>query len=256
MVGCERSTRDVVERMLAEAAVTKDDVVYDLGSGDVYDLGSCDGRIVIEAAKRYQCRAVGLELDRQLVELARQRAIEAKVDHLVTFKEADIFTSDFSEATVVATYLYPEMLSRLYPKLRQLANGARIVSHQFEIPNVPPEKTIPVVSRETGVTHTIYLWTPELLGAVALLGIQIYLLATRSQSLGKYLMKTQIVDVNTGLRADFVHAFLLRLLVNGLISGVPCVGTIYALVDILFIFREDRRCIHDLLASTCVVDIS
>lgn len=93
-------------------------------------------------------------------------------------------------------------------------------------------------------------------GGIALLGVQIYLLATRSQTIGKYFMKTQIVDFNTGIRADFVHAFLLRLLVNGLISAVPCIGSIYALVDILFIFREDRRCIHDLLASTCVVDIS
>jgi uncharacterized RDD family membrane protein YckC len=93
-------------------------------------------------------------------------------------------------------------------------------------------------------------------GGLALLGLQIYLLATRSQTIGKYLMKTQIVDVNTGRPADFVHAFLLRMLVNGIISGVPCIGGVYALVDICFIFREDRRCIHDLLASTCVVDIS
>ncbi|MGN6545335.1 MAG: RDD family protein [Aureliella sp.] len=94
------------------------------------------------------------------------------------------------------------------------------------------------------------------LGIIALLVLQIYLLATRSQTIGKYLMKTQIVDVNTGRPADFVHSFLLRLLLNGLISSIPCIGSIYAIVDICFIFREDRRCIHDLLAQTCVVDIS
>lgn len=94
------------------------------------------------------------------------------------------------------------------------------------------------------------------LGIIALLGLQIYLLATRSQTIGKYLMKTQIVDVETGQPAGFVKAFLLRLFVNGLLSSIPCVGGIYAIVDICFIFREDRRCIHDLLAGTSVVDIS
>ena len=95
-----------------------------------------------------------------------------------------------------------------------------------------------------------------LLGSLALLGVQIFLLVTRSQTIGKYFLKTQIVDFNTGMPADFVHCFLLRLLVNGLISAIPCVGFIYSIVDICFIFREDRRCVHDLLAQTCVVDIS
>jgi uncharacterized RDD family membrane protein YckC len=94
------------------------------------------------------------------------------------------------------------------------------------------------------------------LGCLALLGIQLYLLATRSQTIGKYVMKTQIVDINTGSPAGLVNSFLLRSVVNGIISGIPCVGLIYTIVDICFIFREDRRCIHDLLASTIVVDIS
>lgn len=95
-----------------------------------------------------------------------------------------------------------------------------------------------------------------LVGFVALFATQIYLLATRSQTIGKYLMKTQIVDVNTGQPANFVSTFVLRMLVNGLIGAIPCVGPIYSIVDICFIFREDRRCIHDLIAKTCVVDIS
>jgi uncharacterized RDD family membrane protein YckC len=94
------------------------------------------------------------------------------------------------------------------------------------------------------------------LGLIALIVLQIYLLATRSQSIGKFVMKTQMVDVNTGQPASFVNTFLLRGVVNGLIGGIPFVGPIYTLVDILFIFREDHRCIHDLLASTVVIDIS
>ncbi len=94
------------------------------------------------------------------------------------------------------------------------------------------------------------------LGFVLTLILQIYLLATRSQTLGKLLLKTQIVDFETGKPADFVHCALLRILVNSFIAGVPCLGAVYALVDICFIFRDDRRCIHDLIASTTVIDIS
>jgi len=93
-------------------------------------------------------------------------------------------------------------------------------------------------------------------GAIGLLGVQIYLLATRSQTIGKYVMKTQIVDYVTGQPATFVQCFLLRMLVNGLITVIPCVGSIYAIVDILFIFSQDHRCIHDKIANTIVVDIS
>ncbi|MGE0610502.1 MAG: RDD family protein [Pirellulales bacterium] len=94
------------------------------------------------------------------------------------------------------------------------------------------------------------------LGSLALMGLQIYLLATRSQTVGKYIMKTQIVDYQTGLPADFVKSFLMRALVNGLICGIPCVGSIYAIVDICYIFSAEHRCLHDLLAGTVVVDIS
>jgi len=143
--------QDVVEKMLAAANVGKDDVVYDLGSGD--------GRIVIEAARKYQCRAVGLEIDRDLVKLSQERTREAKVDKLVSIKESDIFSADFSDATVVTVYLYPGLLTRLLPKLEKLKPGTRIVAHQFAIPDLPPEKTITVESNETGAKHTIYLWT-------------------------------------------------------------------------------------------------
>jgi uncharacterized RDD family membrane protein YckC len=95
-----------------------------------------------------------------------------------------------------------------------------------------------------------------LVGALALLGVQIYLLATRSQTIGKYVMKTQIIDINTGQPAGLLNTLVLRIIVNGIIGAIPCVGAIYAIVDICFIFREDRRCIHDLIASTVVVDIS
>jgi uncharacterized RDD family membrane protein YckC len=94
------------------------------------------------------------------------------------------------------------------------------------------------------------------IGSLVMLAVQIWLLATRSQTLGKFVMKTQVVDFETGQPADFVHCAILRILINSLIGSIPCVGGIYSLVDIFYIFREDRRCIHDLIASTTVIDIS
>lgn len=88
------------------------------------------------------------------------------------------------------------------------------------------------------------------------IGIQIFLLVARSQTVGKYMMQTQVVDFETGQPADWLHTIILRILVNGMIGSLPCVGFIYSIADILFVFRDDRRCIHDLLASTTVIDIS
>lgn len=94
------------------------------------------------------------------------------------------------------------------------------------------------------------------IGFVITLGVQIFLLIQRSQTLGKYVIKSQIVDFETGQPADFVKSFVLRGIVNSVICSIPCVGPIYSLVDIFFIFRDDRRCVHDLLAGTTVIDIS
>jgi len=95
-----------------------------------------------------------------------------------------------------------------------------------------------------------------MLGGLALFVVQLYLLINRSQSIGKYIMKTQIFDYETDTPAGFTKTFLLRALVNGLIGGIPCIGPIYSLLDILFIFVDEHRCLHDQLAGTYVVDIS
>ncbi len=91
------------------------------------------------------------------------------------------------------------------------------------------------------------------LGAVALLIIQIYLLTTSGQTIGKKLMSVRIVGYLDDTNPGFVKAFLLRVFVNGLIGAIPFLGLAYTLVDICFIFRGDRRCIHDLIAGTKVV---
>ena len=129
------SFEPVVHEMLALAEVTSEDVVYDLGSGD--------GRIVILAAQKYGARGVGIELQPQLVEVARQVARDAELENRVTFIEGDLFTADIRDATVVTLYLSPGINRDLEPKLkRELRPGTRVVSHQFPIGEWKPEKVV------------------------------------------------------------------------------------------------------------------
>jgi len=90
------------------------------------------------------------------------------------------------------------------------------------------------------------------LGGLTFVGLNLYLIAVRSQTIGKYLVSTQITDYQTGEPAGFVKIFFIRILVNGLLGNIP----LYGIIDILFIFGEERRCIHDYLAGTYVADIS
>ncbi|MGH7824026.1 MAG: SAM-dependent methyltransferase [Candidatus Binatia bacterium] len=124
---------EVIDRMLEIARVKSGDVIYDLGSGD--------GRIIIQAAKRYGVRGVGIEIDPDLVKKAQSNAIREKVDHLVEFRAQDALTADVSPATVVTLYMLPEFNAKLRPILeRQLKLGSRVVSHDFPIQDWMPEK--------------------------------------------------------------------------------------------------------------------
>ena len=124
----------VVFEMLELARVTRDDVVYDLGSGD--------GRIVVLAAQKYGARGVGIEIDRKLVEVSQQVARDAQVTGSVTFVEGDLFTADLSQATVVTLYLSTSINRQLAPRLRGLRAGTRIVSHQFGLGDWKPDRTL------------------------------------------------------------------------------------------------------------------
>ena len=125
----------VVGRMLELAGVSRDDVVVDLGSGD--------GRLVIEAARRYGARGLGVEREENLVVRARAAAAKAEVADRVSFTQGDIFDADLRRATVVTLYLLPRLLVRLVPKLRaELAPGARVVSHDYPLDSWPAERTL------------------------------------------------------------------------------------------------------------------
>jgi len=139
----------VVDRMLDLAEVKPSDVLYDIGSGD--------GRIVIQAAKKYRARAVGIEIDGELVDRARSRAGAEGVDHLVKFLEEDALRADLSEATVVTLYMFPDFNNKIAPKLRRLRSGTRVVSHDFGIEGWTPTK-VETMADTRFHTHTLYLW--------------------------------------------------------------------------------------------------
>jgi SAM-dependent methyltransferase len=140
-----RSSNAVVDGMLKLANVKKSDIVYDLGCGD--------GRIVIAAAKDYGARGVGIDINPELIQEARESARKAHVDALVKFEEHDLFDADIHNATVVTLYLLPNVNLRLRPKLlKDLKPGTRVVSHSWSMGDWKPDK------QETVDGRTIYLW--------------------------------------------------------------------------------------------------
>lgn len=142
--------QEVVDEMLALAKVTKDDVIYDLGSGD--------GRIPITAAQKFGTRGVGIDINPERIQEANANAQKAGVTDLVKFLQQDLFTTNFSEATVVTLYLLPDLNVKLRPELfRQLKPGTRIVSHDFDMGEWKPERVV-----QTKEGSTIYYWViPE-----------------------------------------------------------------------------------------------
>lgn len=139
------TTNNLVTEMLDAAQVTSTDVVYDLGAGD--------GKIPIEAVKRFGARAVGIEFNPDLAALARRNAQQAGVSDRVTIVTGDIFKEDFSHATVVTLYLLTELNIKLKPTLLNLKPGTRIVSNTFAMGSWEPDATILAEGEVSG-----YFW--------------------------------------------------------------------------------------------------
>ncbi len=117
----------VVERMLEMASLAPDDVLYDIGSGD--------GRIVIMAARKFGCRAVGIDIDPAMVKAGRLTARREGVASRTRFICADATKSNLRPATVVTMYLLPESNELLAPILeKQLRPGARVITHNYSMP--------------------------------------------------------------------------------------------------------------------------
>jgi precorrin-6B methylase 2 len=140
---------EVVTAMLRMAKVGRDDVVYDLGSGD--------GRIVIAAVKEFgAARGVGVELDATRVQEANENARRAGVRDRVEFRQQDVFDTDVRPATVVTLYMGLAMNLKLRPKLlAELKAGSRVVSHAFDMGDWMPIETRTVTGRP------VFLWTVD-----------------------------------------------------------------------------------------------
>lgn len=149
-----QTPRPVVLKMLEMAKVNENDIVYDLGSGD--------GRIAIAAAQKFGAKAVGIEIDPELIrdsknELKTAIAESPKISDRIKFVKQDFFKTDLREATVITLYLSPKANLRVSSEiLHRLKSGTHIVSYQYDLGDLPDQQTekIKVGDRE----HMIYLW--------------------------------------------------------------------------------------------------
>lgn len=135
---------EVVSAMLDLAELKDGDVLYDLGSGD--------GRIPIAAVKRNRVKATGIDIDPERIAEARANARAQGVEGNVAFRQDDIFTTDFSDASVVTLYLLDSLNEKLRPRILALKPGTRIVSHAFRMGDWQPE-----AERDIG-GRRIFLW--------------------------------------------------------------------------------------------------
>ena len=141
--------QQLVDVMLQMAEVKKGDLLYDLGSGD--------GRLVITAAKNHGARAIGIDIDPERIAEAKNYAADAMVEDKVEFRQADLFKSDFKDASVITLYLLDELNRRLRPQIfAQVKPGTRIVSHAFSMGDWEPdaERTVKIEGSE----YNAYFW--------------------------------------------------------------------------------------------------
>ena len=135
---------DVVDRMLTMAQVTPSDFVMDLGSGD--------GKIAIAAARKFGARSLGIEYNPDMVKLAQDNAQMAGVAEKASFRRADIFATDFSQASVITLYLLPALNMKLRPQILAMRPGTRVVTHAFNMEDWEADESSDVDGRR------VYLW--------------------------------------------------------------------------------------------------
>lgn len=147
----------VVDTMLDLAKVSGKDYLIDLGSGD--------GRIPITAAQKFGAHGMGVDLDTYLLKRARENAAKAKVDDKVKFVEEDLFETDLSKATVITSYLLPEMNLKLRPRVMALKPGTRLVAHDYHFGEWDPEEQRELVVPgkkvgNPGISYVFYYVVP------------------------------------------------------------------------------------------------
>jgi ubiquinone/menaquinone biosynthesis C-methylase UbiE len=139
---------EAIDTLLTLAKLDASDVIYDLGSGD--------GEILIQAVKRYGVRGVGIDIDLERVEQGRRRASIEGVRDRIEFRHADLFESDFRDASVVVLYLLPHLNLKLKPiLLDQLKPGSRILTIDFDMGDWEPDQSVKLDIPEES---TVYFW--------------------------------------------------------------------------------------------------
>jgi hypothetical protein len=135
---------EVVDRMLTMAQTKPEDFVIDLGAGD--------GKIAIAAAKKFGARSMGVEYNPDMVAFAQKNAQAAGVAGKAQIVHADIFTTDFTQATVLTMYLLPSLNMRLRPQILAMRPGTRVVTHAFNMEDWEPDESSDVDGRR------VYFW--------------------------------------------------------------------------------------------------
>ncbi|MCC6535732.1 MAG: class I SAM-dependent methyltransferase [Burkholderiales bacterium] len=175
----------VVDSMLTMAKVNAKDYVIDLGSGD--------GRIVITAAKKFGASGFGVDLDAVLLKRANDNAKREGVADRAQFIEQNLFETDLSKATVITSYLLPEMNERLRPKILRLKPGTRVVAHDYHMGEWQPDDndTLSVPEKTVGNPGTSY----------------IYLWYVPANAAGKWQMRVPVAGQSLAVDVDFNQRF-------------------------------------------------
>jgi protein-L-isoaspartate O-methyltransferase len=141
----------IVEKMLQMGGLKAGEKVFDLGSGD--------GRIVIMAARKFHADATGVELDRDLWKLSSDKIRSLGLEKTARIINGDLLKQNYSSADLITVYLLPGFIDKVQPLLdRQLKKGARVVSHDFEFKDWPPEKVQKIADDGEGRSHTLFLY--------------------------------------------------------------------------------------------------
>jgi len=204
----------LVDKMLDMAKVTPNDYLIDLGSGD--------GRTVITAAKR-GTRALGIEYNPDMVELAKRNATQAGVTARATFMKADIFESDFSQATVITLFLLPDLNLRLRPIILDLKPGTRIVSNSFTMGEWQPDEEASVTQDCVSWCRALFWVVPAKVGGAWRLGSETLTLNQTFQMLSGTSGGGTVTDGR--LRGDEITFSIGNTKYTGRVNGATMQGT-------------------------------
>jgi hypothetical protein len=210
--------QELVNKMLDMAKVTAQDYVIDLGSGD--------GRTVITAAKR-GVRALGIEYNPDMVELSKRNAAKEGVTGRAQFIQADLFESDFSQATVITMFLMPYINVTLRPKILDFKPGTRVVSNTFTMGEWTADETATVKGNNCSDYYTALLWIvpAKVEGTWKLSEGELTLKQSFQTFSGTLKSEGNITPVNGKLSGDLINFSIGNANYTGRVSGSTMQGT-------------------------------